>query len=37
MEKGFRAEMQEIREDMARKQEMEYKLAKLQKEIGEEK
>lgn len=31
MKKGFIAEMQVIREEMARKQEMEYELAKLKK------
>lgn len=37
MKKGFIAEMQETKEETARKQEMEYKLAKLKKEVEEEK
>ena len=35
MEKGFIAEMQEIKEEMARKQEMKYELANLKKEVEE--
>ena len=37
MKKGFIAEMQEINEEIARKQEMDYELAKLKKEVEEEK